>query len=199
MTAPASWNEGAVEFAGDFRIFKLQRVTSQHPDGRTGNFVRVQSPDWVNVIAVNQRREIALVRQYRHGTSRLEWEIPGGMIDADEEPLTGGVRELREETGIGASLWVQLGTIDVNPAFMTNRCHTWLAWDAGVTGATDFDDNEEIELAWTPFEQLVEMLRDGRISHGVVVAAFGYWALRFGGMRMPTTEEVRAVMLGQAG
>lgn len=195
MTTPAIWTLVGEEPAGDFRIFRLDKVTRAHPDGRSATFVRVNSPDWVNVIAVNARREVALIRQFRHGTDSLEWEIPGGLIDPGEQPLSAGVRELAEETGVGAHLWAHLGTIAVNPAFMTNRCHTWLAWDAELTGDTAFDANEEIELRWTPFDAVVEMLRTGEITHGVVVAAFGYWALRFGGLRMPGTDEVRALLI----
>jgi len=195
-TTPRPWSVVRTEQVADYRIFRIERISAtRNPGDAPASFVRVHSPDWVNIIAVSPNRHIALVQQYRHGTQSLTWEIPGGMIDAGEQPLSAGVRELAEETGIAAPLWVRLGSVDVNPAFMSNRCHTFLAWDATVTSDTRFDEHEELLLRWIPWDQTVQMLRDGSLNHGVVVAAFAFWAAHFNGFRMPDPSEVRALLI----
>jgi len=51
---------------------------------------------------------------------RQEWELPGGMIDADETPRAAAARELQEETGVMVHPdeleWVGLATFELlNP------------------------------------------------------------------------------------
>ena len=36
-----------------------------------------------------------------HTYGRLNWEIPGGLVEAGESPDEGALRELVEETGVG--------------------------------------------------------------------------------------------------
>ena len=67
--------------------------------------------DWVNIIALTPDQHIVLVRQFRFGINAFSLEIPGGMIDAGEDPIVAGLRELREETGfVGGSARVLAAT-----------------------------------------------------------------------------------------
>ena len=59
------------------------------------------APDWVNVVAVTPEGKIVLVRQFRFGSNSLWLEVPGGVMEKGEDPITAGVRELSEETGYG--------------------------------------------------------------------------------------------------
>ena len=90
---------------------------------------------------------------------------------SDEEAAR---RELREETGYGADRFERIGTIQVNPAFMTNACATVLAHGARLEGATQFDEHEEIAIERVSLGEFFAMIDDGRIDHGIVVAAAHY-------------------------
>ena len=51
----------------------------------------IDCANWVNVIAVTPDRHLVMIEQYRHGSTTVELEIPGGMIDAkDASPDRGG-------------------------------------------------------------------------------------------------------------
>ena len=41
---------------------------------------------WTNVVALTADRKIVLVRQYRYGLRAVHFELPGGVVDAGEEP-----------------------------------------------------------------------------------------------------------------
>ena len=58
---------------------------------------------WANVLALTKNKEAVLVKQYRHGVQDVLLELPGGIVDNDENPLEGARRELLEETGYAAS------------------------------------------------------------------------------------------------
>jgi ADP-ribose pyrophosphatase len=60
---------------------------------------RTECTDWVNSIPVTLGDEVVLVRQFRFGVWANTLEIPGGMVDAGEDPADAEVRELEEETG----------------------------------------------------------------------------------------------------
>src|SRR6185369_7256702 len=81
-------------------IFDLLSVRYRHPVRSTQrDFVVVQAPDWVNVLALTSDGHLVMVRQFRYGINEFSLEIPGGVMEAGEDPVTAGLRELREETG----------------------------------------------------------------------------------------------------
>lgn len=181
-----TWRLGARTPGNDYRIFKTAFVDAAHP--RTGaikKFSLIEAVDWVNVIALTPASEVVLIRQYRAGSASVCLEIPGGMVDPGEDPLTAAQRELVEETGYTASTWRPLGTALPNPAIQNNRLHSFLALDARPTAETRFDSSEVIELSTASLAEVRQMLRDGRIDHALVIAAFAHLAFELHDLRRP--------------
>ena len=112
-------------------VLTLEEVALLRP-GRDEpvRFVQLRCPQWVNVIPFTEDGQVILIRQYRAGTHEVTLEIPGGMIDAGEDPADAAARELAEETGYVAGSLEPLGVVQPNPAIQDNRCYTFLARDA---------------------------------------------------------------------
>jgi ADP-ribose pyrophosphatase len=154
------------------RILELRHVRYRH-DGRDQerDYVVIAAHDWVNVVAVTRRRTIVLVRQFRYGIDDFSLEIPGGVIEAGEDPVAAGVRELREETGYAGPRARLMASVHPNPAIQSNRCHFVLVEEAELQGPVAWDHDEEIEVTEAPVEQVLAWAREGRITHSLVVAA----------------------------
>jgi 8-oxo-dGTP pyrophosphatase MutT (NUDIX family) len=170
------WSRLDSETVYTCRIFSLRKDRNRSPrDGREHDFFVLDSGDWVNIIPVTPDDEVVLIHQYRHGIDDITLEIPGGMVDPhDPSPLHAARREMQEETGYDTDDVIPLGAIHPNPAIQGNRCHTFLARNVSKQFETNFDTTEETEVVLVPYRQIPDLVRQGRITHALVVTAF-YW------------------------
>jgi len=152
--------------------FRSPRTGLPHP------FYVLDCPDWVNVIALTDRNEVVLVRQFRAGTHSVTLEIPGGGVEKhDGSDLAAARRELREETGHAARGWRRLGVVQPNPAFQSNRCTTYLARGCKRVGDLIPDAGEDLAVELVPLARIPGLIRRGRITHSLVIAAFHFLSL----------------------
>lgn len=158
------------------RIFEYHQVKRQSPLSKeVGTFDIIKCANWVNVIVLTSDKKIVLIKQYRHGTDEYTIEIPGGAINHGEDPLVGAKRELEEETGYTSNNWKSLYKVEVNPAFMTNTCETFIALDAIKTSRQNLDLFEEIEVFLEDLENLDKLIANGEITHSLVLVAILFY------------------------
>lgn len=157
--------------------FNVLEKHYKKPDNQ-GNFTGyvLKIPNWVNIIAYNEKNEILLIRQFRFGTDEIALEIPGGVIDQGEEPLKAAMRELKEETGYEGKNWKQIGVVDANPAIQTNKCYTFVA-ELASKGDTNFDPDEIIEMELASMGKTNQYIKNGKITNAYIIAAFHWFDL----------------------
>jgi ADP-ribose pyrophosphatase len=186
MSDDLAWRLGARHPGHDYRVFRTSFVDAIHPrTGEPKQFSLIECVDWVNVIALTPDDRVVLIRQYRAGLDAVCLEIPGGMVDPGEDAATAAARELEEETGYTAPRWRPLGVVAPNPAIQNNRLHSFLALDAVPTTAPRPDGGEVLSLELAPLATVRAMLRDGRIDHALVLAAFAHLAFELGELHRP--------------
>jgi len=135
----------------------------------------VKAPDWVNIIPIMKDGRVVLIRQWRYGIAAPCLEIPGGMVDSEENADEAAARELLEETGYHARQLRELGVTHPNPAFLSNRLTTYLATDLDLVEPEREEfgvDDERIAVEPTPMAEIPGLIREGAITHALVIAAF---------------------------
>lgn len=158
---------------GRYRVFDVREDRARSPQtGREHRFYVIEASAWVNVVPVTPEGEVVCIRQYRHGTEEVTLEVPGGIVDGGETPAEAARREMLEETGYDAEAIIPLGAVAPNPAVQNNRCHTYLALGAHVAQEQALDGAEEIEVVRVGLAEVPALIRDGRITHALVVVAF---------------------------
>ncbi len=75
-------------------------------------------------------------------TYKNEWDLPGGVIEVDEAPAAGLVRELREELGV---------TVEVGDLLTVNWLPAWRGWDDACVFLFDLG---QVDSAYTDSMQL---------------------------------------------
>jgi ADP-ribose pyrophosphatase len=157
------------------RVFtmKIERYLSPRT-GQEHDFCLIDSPDWVNVIPLTAEGEVVLVKQYRFGTKEFSLEIPGGMLDPGDTPAEAASRELLEETGYAGDEPVLLGKVHPNPAIHTNRCYTYLIQNVTYQRLPEQDSTEDIEVQKVSLAEIPRLIREGKITHALVIAGF-FW------------------------
>ncbi|MCB9420965.1 MAG: NUDIX hydrolase [Ardenticatenaceae bacterium] len=171
------WEKLNSQHLADYRIFTVRQDKRVSPrTGREHQFYVLESQDWINVIPLTPEGKVVMIHQFRHGTAEITLEIPGGIVDnEDGDPAVAARRELLEETGYAAGDIVHIGTVAPNPAFLDNRCHTYLALDARWVQQPQFDGAEDIAVEEFDLAEVPELIRNGRINHALVIAAFYHY------------------------
>ena len=172
------WRRVESEQVADCRIFRVRRDLALNPrGGAEHNFYCIESVDWINIIPLTPQNEVVMIEQYRHGADEVTLEIPGGMVDAGEQAERAAARELLEETGYLAREVRLLGRTRPNPAIQNNWLYSYLARDCRFEQEPVFDSSEWTVVRLVPLTDIPALIRQGAITHALVVAAFHWLSL----------------------
>lgn len=147
------------------RVVKLEVSEVRLPDGSAGVREVVRHQGAVAVVPLFDNRDVLLVRQYRIGAGAAIFEIPAGLLEADEQPEACAARELQEEVGYRPGVLTPLGGCYTAPGYTTEYIHLFLAADL-TPGELASDPDEFIEVARVPLARALEMVDAGEIVDG---------------------------------
>jgi ADP-ribose pyrophosphatase len=149
------------DYATDGKGYEIRRSIVRH----AGSAV---------MMAVDAKKRILLVRQYRLPAGMKMWELPAGRLDPGENPLQAAKRELIEETGCRARKWKKLMSFYASPGFVSEKMTIFLATELTQGEAHPMDD-ERIESRWFSTAEIDRMLRTGKIIDGKTMIGYLTW------------------------
>ncbi len=166
-------------------IFNLQLEKSECVrTGAVQNFYYMHCRDWVNVIALNTENMVIVIRQFRHGSSNVEIEIPGGRIERNDfGAVNAGARELLEETGYHGTHGRIIGKVCPNPALQNNYCFTVMFENCVQIAEPELEATEVIETELISIPELEKLVVGGHIQHGLVLNAVHFFEMEWRKMR----------------
>jgi 8-oxo-dGTP pyrophosphatase MutT (NUDIX family) len=122
------------------------------------------------IVPLDNEGNIWLVGQYRYTLEEYSWEIPMGGGDLNGDSLEAAKRELKEETGLTASKWTDLGKLHTSNSVTDEFGYMYLAEGLAI-GESEPDDTEILELKKVSLIEAVNMVMDSEITDSLSVAA----------------------------
>ena len=111
-----------------------------------------------------------LVGQYRYPLKEYSWEIPMGGGPMSEEALDSAKRELKEETGIVADSWTDLGRIHTSNSVTDEEGFMFLAENLSFEEAEP-EDTEILDLKKVSLQEAIAMIMRSEITDSLTIAA----------------------------
>ncbi len=155
-------------------VVRLRIDTVQVADGRETTREIVEHADCVAIVAVDDKDNVLLVRQFRKAVEKELLEIPAGGIEPGEDPVAAVQREMREETGFLPGKVEVLGGFYSSPGFCTEYLYLYLATDL-THSPLQAEDTDSIELTTVPFGQIPGLITSGRICDAKSIAGLSIY------------------------
>ncbi len=149
-----------------FTVFQDEVI---QPDGKNGEYATVHFPAGVGILALDEKGFVYLVKQFRYVVGRESLEVVAGSIEEGEEPLASAKREAREELGVEAETWTDLGAVDLDCSIVKNVVSFFLAENLKI-GKPEREDTEQMETVKIKLSEAVEKVMNGEITHAVSCA-----------------------------
>jgi ADP-ribose pyrophosphatase len=155
-------------------IFWVTEDRAKDPGGFEIRRAIVRHAGSAVMMAVDTRRHILLVRQYRLPVGADLWELPAGRLDPGEKPLEAARRELQEETGYRARRWKKLISFYPSPGYVAEKMTIFLATELTAGEATPMED-ERIQSRWFPAKLVEKMILSNKIQDAKTMIGYFVW------------------------
>ena len=151
-------------------MLNVKRDQVRLPNGHISQREYVTHPGAVVIVPILPNGNVILERQFRYPLHQVFIELPAGKIDAGEDILITGQRELLEETGYSASNWIKLGHQHPCIGYSNEVIHMYMARNLSA-GQHQRDADESLEVFEMPFENCLSMIQTGEITDGKTIVA----------------------------
>ena len=161
------------------KIFKIKHREVFFPNGEKDIYEYCERLASVSVLAFNEKNEILMIKEKRHGYKKNVWFLPSGRMDKPgETPKSAALRELKEETGYTAKKIKLIHKKSPSNTLFWD-IHTFAARDLQYVGNKLERGEFIIDVKFMPFKKVVQMALDGTIENEFI----SYNIIRFDYMR----------------
>ncbi|MEU3316906.1 NUDIX hydrolase [Streptomyces sp. NPDC006662] len=158
---------------------RLRSLDVEQPDGARVDYHVVRLRDLAVTAADDERQRVLMMWRHRFVTDTWAWELPMGLVEDGESPVTAAGRELEEETG-----WRPQGLrelIYAEPAAgITDARHFVFRTDDARQVGEPTERNESDRVEWIPLADIPGMVARREIVSSATLV--GVMALLLDGM-----------------
>jgi 8-oxo-dGTP pyrophosphatase MutT (NUDIX family) len=169
--ARAEWVAHGERSVYSSRWVDVRLVDVEAPDGsRFEHHVLRMQRVAVATVLDDSRSRLLMLRRHRFIDDSWGWEVPVGIVDPGEDPLTAAAREVEEETGWRPGTLRRV--VEFQPAIgIADTPHeVFFGVGASYIGKPR-DLTEAEEVAWIPLTDILGMVDEGRIHDGATLVA----------------------------
>lgn len=139
----------------------------------------VEHADAVAVL-VAKGRSVLGVWQHRPAVGHETWEIPAGLLEEGEEPVTAAARELAEEAQLAGDLTL-VTSLYASPGFTDERVYLFELSEPRDDHGHAPDPGEDLRLEWRDALTVWRALASGaEVTSGVTALALRHLLARLG-------------------
>lgn len=165
------------EVLADGVLLHAKRDRVKLPNGHESLREYIVHPGATLVIPVLDDGRLVMERQFRYPLGQVFIELPAGKIDAGEDPLITGQRELLEETGYSATDWQFVAKLHPCIGYSNEAIYIYLA--RGLTlGQHQRDEEEFLDIFSMSLEEAMNAMHSGDITDGKTMIAL-FWADKY--------------------
>lgn len=131
--------------------------------GEKIKYTYCEHPGSVGIVALTEKQEVVLIKQYRHSIRKSCYEIPAGRMNHDKTLLNTAKLELLEETGAYGGIWQQIGSFYPSNG-TSNENFTFFLARAVIIGENRLERTELIETILMPWDECIIFAKMGKIK-----------------------------------
>ena len=134
------------------------------PNGEAGLFATIRVKPGVSVLAIDEQDHVYLTSEYRYAIEQESVEVVSGGVEVDEPPAETARRELREELGIEAETWIDLGVVHPMTSMLYSPAQLFVAKKLSFF-QPDPEASEIIRIVKVKLSEAVRMVIESEITH----------------------------------
>ena len=151
------------------KVFNIEVLDVSLPDGSSAKREIVRHAGGAAIVAIDEDKNILLVKQFRIATGKELLEIPAGKLEKGEDPAVCATRELEEETGYIPSDIRHVFTLYPTPGYCSEQLHIYFSKDL-AKGNIHRDEGEFLHIVKLPYDIAYKMAASGQIIDAKTVA-----------------------------
>ncbi len=158
------------------KIINLRQDKVKLPDGRDTIREIIEHPGAVVILALTDKKDLLMIRQFRKPAEEVLWELPAGIIKPGENLINAARRELEEETGYFARKIKKLITFFSTPGFCNEKLTLFLAEDLEKRNKKE-DLDEFIQNEFINFTEALKLIKKNVIKDAKTIIGILYFVL----------------------
>lgn len=168
-------------FSGKIINLKIDKV--KLPNNKISTREIIEHPGAVAIVALTEKEDVLLVKQYRKAANSILLELPAGKLEDNETKKECAQRELMEETGYYANDIKYVTSFYTSPGFSNELLYLFFAKDLKQKKIPG-DEDEFIEIKKLPLNTVIGKIKNGQIKDAkTIIGILLYYTMSRGVIR----------------